>query len=131
VQHAWTAAKNAGEGREYKQFFKHLEIQKVTVSACIIARNNESIINRCIDSIKDAVDEIVFVDTGSMDNTVQIVESLGIKVHYYKCIDDFAAARNYAQSLATSDWVITVDTDDVLYLEDKDVTRTEASCYDL
>lgn len=82
------------------------------ISACMIAKNEEKVIARCIESYRDAVDEIIVVDTGSTDQTVAIAKSLGAKVFYFQWIDDFAAAKNYALSKAKGDWIVFLDADE-------------------
>jgi tetratricopeptide (TPR) repeat protein len=128
-QQALQAAKEAGEGREDKQVLKLLEGPYTPVSACILTRNNSRTIRKCIESLLDAVDEIVVVDTGSSDDTISIVESLGISTHNFEWIDDFSAARNYAQSLTTNDWIISVDSDEILVREDVPNIRIAARLF--
>jgi glycosyltransferase involved in cell wall biosynthesis len=80
----------------------------------MIVKNEEDIICRCLDSIKDAVDEIVIVDTGSNDRTKELVKRYTKKVYDYKWNDDFASARNFSLSKATKDYVMWLDADDIL-----------------
>lgn len=82
------------------------------ISACMIAKNEEKVIARCIESYRMAVDEIIVVDTGSTDRTVAIAKELGAKVFHFAWIDDFAAAKNYALSQAKGDWIIFLDADE-------------------
>ena len=82
------------------------------ISACVITKNEEKNIARCINSYKDIVDEIILVDTGSTDNTVEIAKSLGAKIYYYEWQNDFSAAKNYALSMAKGDWIIFLDADE-------------------
>jgi glycosyltransferase involved in cell wall biosynthesis len=82
------------------------------ISACMIAKNEEKVIARCIESYRDAVDEIIVVDTGSTDQTVAIAKDMGAKVFYFRWIDDFAAAKNYALSKAKGDWILFLDADE-------------------
>lgn len=85
-----------------------------TVALCVIAKNEENNVKQWYDSISGCFDEIHFVDTGSTDNTVAIAESLGCTVHHFKWVDDFSAARNFAFSKATTDFIMWNDLDDVL-----------------
>ncbi|WP_144351387.1 tetratricopeptide repeat-containing glycosyltransferase family 2 protein [Sporomusa termitida] len=78
----------------------------------MIAKNEEKVIARCIESYRTAVNEIIVVDTGSTDQTVAIAKNLGAKVFYFNWIDDFAAAKNYAISKAKGDWIIFLDADE-------------------
>ncbi len=82
------------------------------LSACYIAKNEEKNIGASIASLGNQVEEIIVVDTGSTDNTVAVAERLGAKVYHYKWQDDFAAARNFALSKATGDWLILLDADE-------------------
>lgn len=79
----------------------------------MIVKNEQSTIQRLLSSVSGVFDEIVIVDTGSTDNTVNICAKYG-RVYYYKWIDDFAAARNYAFSKATSQYIMWLDADDIL-----------------
>jgi tetratricopeptide (TPR) repeat protein len=114
LQQAWQDAAKVPSGMFDKQTLKLLDVDAVPVSACVLTRDSSRTIRQCIDALKPAVDDIVIVDTGSQDDTADIVESLGLDVHYFEWIDDFSAARNYAQSIAKHDWVITVDSDEIL-----------------
>lgn len=82
------------------------------ISACLIVKNEKGIIERCINSFKEIVNEIIVVDTGSEDDTKGIAKMLGAKVYDYKWNDDFAAARNYALDKASYDWIIFLDADE-------------------
>jgi len=91
---------------------------KPTLSLCMIVKDEEKNIERCINSIKEIVDEIVVVDTGSNDKTVEIAEGLGARVIHTKWEDDFSKARNTAIENATSDWILFLDADEVIKKED-------------
>ncbi len=82
------------------------------LSACMIAKDEEKRIGRCIASYKDVVDEIIVVDTGSADKTVEIAESLGARVYHYEWNNHFAEAKNYALDRAKGDWIIFLDADE-------------------
>ncbi len=85
-----------------------------TVSLCMIVKNEEANLAACIKSVGDFATEIIVVDTGSGDRTVEIAESLGAKVFHFDWIDDFAAARNESIRHATGDWIFWMDADDRL-----------------
>lgn len=91
----------------------------MSLSLCMIVKNEENTLGRCLESVKDIVDEIIIVDTGSTDNTVKIAESYGSKVFFYKWDNSFANARNYSLSKASKDWILIMDADDEIKSEDK------------
>ncbi|HEX6512540.1 MAG TPA: glycosyltransferase, partial [Chloroflexota bacterium] len=84
------------------------------ISACLIVKNEEAHLSRCLASIKDVVDEIILVDTGSTDRTVDIAREFGARVFHFEWCDDFSAARNESLRHATGDWIIWIDGDDEL-----------------
>lgn len=89
-----------------------------TISLAMIVKDEEAVLERCLKSIKDYVDEIIIVDTGSTDNTVEIAKKYATKVFYFEWIDDFAAARNFSFSKCTEDFILWVDGDDIILPED-------------
>lgn len=91
----------------------------ITISLCMILKNEEDVIGRCLDSIKDLVDEIIIVDTGSTDNTLEILKKYDAKVYNFKWVDDFSKARNYSFSKATMEYMLWLDADDVLLDSDR------------
>lgn len=90
----------------------------LTLSLCMIVKDEEAMLGRCLEAVRDAVDEIVVVDTGSTDATVEIAESYGARVLHHAWDGDFAAARNASFDAATGDWVMYLDADEVLVAED-------------
>lgn len=88
--------------------------QRPTISLAMIVKNEAHNLPRLLDSIEGCFDEIHITDTGSTDNTVELALARGCKVHHFKWIDDFAAARNYSYSHVTTDYVMWMDGDDVL-----------------
>ncbi len=91
----------------------------ITLSVCMIVKNEEDVLERCIAGIKEIADEIIVVDTGSNDATKQIAARFTDKVFDFEWIDDFSAARNYSFSKATQDYIMWLDADDVLSDENK------------
>jgi glycosyltransferase involved in cell wall biosynthesis len=85
----------------------------------MIVKNEEPVIGRCLESVKDLVDEIIIVDTGSTDRTREIVSKYTDKVYDYEWKNDFAAARNYDFSKATKDYIMWLDADDVVFPKEK------------
>jgi glycosyltransferase involved in cell wall biosynthesis len=91
-----------------------IELRINSISFCSIVKNESENIARCLESVKPYVDELIIVDTGSDDNTVEIAHQYGAKVFYFQWCDDFAAAKNYAMSQATSNWILFLDADEEL-----------------
>lgn len=85
-----------------------------TISLCMIVKNEEVHIAHCLDSVAELVEEIVIVDTGSTDRTVEIASDYTSKVYLYPWKDDFADARNYSFSKASMDYCMWMDADDIL-----------------
>ena len=92
----------------------------MTFSLCMIVKNEAAVLDRCLSSLADLMDEVVIVDTGSTDDTLKIARKYTDEehIHHFDWVDDFAAARNYAFSLCTKDYIYTADADE--YLEKKD-----------
>ena len=78
----------------------------MTISLCKIVKNEEQTLARCLDSVRDAVDEIVIVDTGSTDATREIAARYTPIVESFEWIDDFSAARNASFDRATGDFLM-------------------------
>lgn len=91
----------------------------VSFSLCMIVKNEEKVLSRCLDSLCDVMDEIIIVDTGSTDRTKEIAGKYTDKVYDYKWCDDFADARNFAASKAVGDYIYTADADEYLDEENK------------
>ena len=85
----------------------------------MIVKNEENVLARCLDSVKEIADEIVIVDTGSTDHTKEIVGRFTGKIDDFQWIDDFSAARNYAFSLATQEFILWLDADDFFAERDR------------
>lgn len=86
----------------------------IRLSAVIIAKNESSCIEKCLTSVKDC-DEIIVLDTGSEDNTIELAKKYTSKVFDdYKWNDSFAEARNHALDKATGDWILSIDCDEEL-----------------
>ncbi|MFC4767276.1 glycosyltransferase [Effusibacillus consociatus] len=89
-----------------------------TISVVMIARDEEHNIARALNSVKEAVDELIVVDTGSVDKTAEIAKSLGARVTFFPWRDDFSAAKNFAIEQASGDWLLLLDADDEIHPED-------------
>ena len=91
----------------------------ITISLCMIVKNEEDVLARCLASVSELVEEIVIVDTGSDDRTAEIAREFTDRVYSFAWIDDFSAARNFSFSKATMDYVMWLDADDVLLEKDR------------
>ncbi|MCR8643034.1 glycosyltransferase family 2 protein [Paenibacillus sp. N1-5-1-14] len=91
----------------------------IKISLCMIVKNEEETLGRCLASIAPFMDEIIIVDTGSTDRTIEVASAYTDQIHHFTWIEDFAAARNYAFSLASQDYVMWLDADDVLREQDQ------------
>jgi len=85
--------------------------------------NRAAELDRCLESIAGKVDEIIYVDTGSKDNSIEIAEKHGARIEHFEWIDDFSAARNYSISFATNKWILIIDTDEELIGDPKEAIR--------
>jgi tetratricopeptide (TPR) repeat protein len=95
----------------------------MTLSLCMIVRDEEEMLPRCLAAVAPAVDEIVIVDTGSTDRTIEIAKTFGAKVIEREWTGSFAEARNVSLEAATGDWLIYLDADEVLVSADVDRLR--------
>ena len=91
-----------------------------TISLCMIVKNEEMNLAHCLDSVADLVEEIIIVDTGSKDRTVEIASHYTTKVYSHPWKDDFSDARNYSFSKAAMDYCMWMDADDILEEREKD-----------
>ena len=82
------------------------------LSAALIVRNEGAVLQACLSSLANLVDEIVVVDTGSTDAAVEIANACGASVHEFSWTDDFSAARNHALDRAHGDWILSIDADE-------------------
>lgn len=84
------------------------------LSACMIVKNEATLLPRCLESIRSCTDEIIVVDTGSDDDTVEIARRYGAQVHHFAWVDDFSAARNESLRHASGDWILYIDADETV-----------------
>ena len=96
-------------------------------------KDEEDWLPRCLSSVKDLVDEIIIVDTGSKDRSVDIAKSFGAKVLFHPWVDDFAKVRNFSLQNATGDWILVLDADEILLPQDhlkiRKLMEREDYCY--
>jgi len=102
----------------------------------MITKNEEDLLSNCLNSVKDLVDEIIVVDTGSTDRTKEIAKKFTDKIYDFTWIDDFSAARNESLKHATGDWILVLDADELLDEKGKEkikqtLLREDATAYSL
>ncbi len=93
----------------------------ISISLCMIVKNEEKVLKRCLDSLAPAMDEIIIVDTGSTDRTKEIAREYTEKVYDFTWQMDFSAARNFASSKATKEYIYTADADE--YLDEENLQK--------
>ena len=89
-----------------------------TLSAALIVRDEAEFLENCLRSIEPHVDQIVLVDTGSVDNTIDIACRFAVELHPFRWCNDFSAARNFALDHARGDWILYIDADERLDVPD-------------
>ncbi|MBU0983637.1 MAG: tetratricopeptide repeat protein, partial [candidate division Zixibacteria bacterium] len=108
VAHGARHARNVQELLMLQQAYR----KKATVSVCMIVKNEEELLPDCLESVRDWADEIVIVDTGSTDRTVEIAEQYGARIFHQAWEGDFSKHRNYSLEQATCDWIFIIDADE-------------------
>jgi glycosyltransferase involved in cell wall biosynthesis len=101
-------------------------VKPATLSVVMIMRNEEKYIGRCLESVKDIADEIIIVDTGSVDKSIEIAESYGAKIYHYPWQDNFSLHRNQSIDYATGDWLLQIDADEELVGDKQGLKKTLA-----
>ena len=91
---------------------------KPVVSVCMIVKNEEQFLDNCLKSIRNIADEIIIVDTGSNDRTVEIAKKYTDKIYFHPWKNSFSEARNHYLEYATGDWIFQIDADEELFAED-------------
>lgn len=99
------------------------------ISACVIVKNEEKNITQWLNNMRQIADEIIVVDTGSTDNTLNILENANITPYHFTWCNDFAAAKNYAIQQATGDWIVFLDADEYFDASSVQRFRTEMTRY--
>jgi tetratricopeptide (TPR) repeat protein len=108
------------------------EIANPTLSLCMIVKNEEKLLPACLESVKGHVDEIIIVDTGSTDRTVEIAKRYNAKIYHHAWENSFSKARNYSLKYATCEWILILDADEEVDKEDahklKEVIKDPVGC---
>lgn len=106
-----------------------------TLSLCMIIKNEEDFLARCFEGVRGLVDEIIVIDTGSTDRSLDICKAVGAKILYHPWVDDFSKVRNFSLQQATSEWIIVLDADEILDHRDhpkiKNLIKKQPDCYQL
>jgi len=92
----------------------------ITISLCMIVKDEENTLGRCLESVSDILDEIIIVDTGSVDKTKEAAARFTSHIYDFQWIDDFSAARNFSFSKGTMDYIMWLDADDIMLEEDRE-----------
>lgn len=95
----------------------------MSISLAMIVKDEASCLGHCLQSVRGLVDEIVLVDTGSVDATVELARREGARVFHFPWVDDFAAARNESLRHCTCDWVLILDADEAVDALDHSMIR--------
>ena len=98
--------------RDEESARKLIETWSQTISACYIVKNGEKDLARSLESLAEYVDEIIVVDTGSTDGTVEVAKKFGAKIFHETWQNDFSAPRNVALNAAKSSWIVFLDADE-------------------
>ena len=93
-------------------------MKKITISVCFIVKNEEKVFEKILKCAQKFADEIVVVDTGSTDKTIEIARKYTDKIYNFKWCDDFSKARNFAFSKGTCDYLMWLDADDFIFEKD-------------
>jgi len=93
------------------------------ITLCMIVKNEEKYLRGCLESVKGVVDEIVVVDTGSTDKTVEIAKEYGAKIYFFEWSKDFSAARNFALEKCTHEWILYLDADERLMPQSREEVK--------
>lgn len=105
-----------------------------TISLCMIVKDEQDWIRQCIESVQSIVGEVIVVDTGSTDRTVEIAKELGAKVFFQEWESDFAKARNFSIEKAKGEWILILDADEAIAKKDlpalKKLTKDKKICWE-
>lgn len=88
------------------------------ISLCMIAKNEENFLEKCLNSVKNIADEIIIADTGSTDRTKEIAKKFNARIYDFKWSDDFSKARNFSIKKAAKEWILILDADETISKKD-------------
>ncbi len=98
------------------------------ISVCVIARNEDNHIEECLKRLRPCKFEVIVVDTGSIDRTMELAATYTDKIFEFEWCSDFSAARNYSIEQASNDWILIIDCDE--YLENVNLLDIDRICKD-
>lgn len=101
-----------------KEWIEIFDQTKPSLSICMIVKDEEHTLDRCLESVAPIAEEIIVVDTGSSDNTKEVAKKWGASVYDFQWRNDFSQARNFSLEKATSDWILVLDADECLSKKD-------------
>ncbi|WP_440897014.1 glycosyltransferase [Amphibacillus sp. Q70] len=93
------------------------------ITLCMIVKNEDTFLEKCLSSVQSSVEEIVIIDTGSTDGTIDIAKKFQAKIYHYQWDNHFANARNEALPKATGDWILWLDADECLDTQDSEIYK--------
>jgi GT2 family glycosyltransferase len=124
------------KGNARFDWLKLPEFKRQRLTVCVLTKNEEKFLAQCLASVKGLADQLLVLDTGSTDRTVEIAQEHGAEVHTFTWCDDFSAARNAALESITGDWVLMLDADEELPVDQharlrEDMQRADAIAFRL
>ncbi|MEA3428373.1 MAG: glycosyltransferase family 2 protein, partial [Thermodesulfobacteriota bacterium] len=111
------AKKKQKKNKKNKKSTRSVSRPSARISLCMIVKDEEKFLPQCLNSVKDHVDEMIIVDTGSTDRTIEIAKSYGARVYHHPWENNFSKHRNQSISYATGDWILIMDADEELDAE--------------
>lgn len=90
-----------------------------SLALCMVVKNEQSFLAPCLNAVKSIADEIILIDTGSVDRTADLARIFGAQVYDYKWDNDFSAARNFGLEKASAQWILILDADETIASEDR------------
>jgi glycosyltransferase involved in cell wall biosynthesis len=118
-----TKSKNKKMGKNIRNHAHQMPVSQIknnspSISVCMIVKDEERFLDKCLQSVKDAADEIIIIDTGSQDSSIDIAKKYTDKVYSHPWKDSYSEARNHYLDYAKGDWILQIDADEELAKED-------------